>query len=225
MPATTIHFVRHGEVFNPGHLLYERLPGFHLSVRGLGMARAAAAYLTRDAYSGAVTAVYSSPLERAVETADVIVDALNAVHSQRNQQRLCVRTDASLIEAGNKFRGTRVGFGDGALWRHGNWRLLAHPSVPSWGESYRHIAWRMQAFARRVAATYPDGRIVVVSHESPIWTLRRVLETGRPEHYPWNRRTALGSITTLTLDCDSRRLLGVDYVDPSVSTRQTAAPR
>ena len=31
MQATTIHFVRHGEVHNPDHILYERLPGFHLS--------------------------------------------------------------------------------------------------------------------------------------------------------------------------------------------------
>ena len=36
MPATTIHFVRHGKVENPGHLLYERLPGFHLSDVGEG---------------------------------------------------------------------------------------------------------------------------------------------------------------------------------------------
>ena len=34
MPATTIHFVRHGEVDNPNHVLYERLSGFHLSARG-----------------------------------------------------------------------------------------------------------------------------------------------------------------------------------------------
>ena len=38
MPATTIHFVRHGKVENPGHLLYERLPGFHLSDVGVRMA-------------------------------------------------------------------------------------------------------------------------------------------------------------------------------------------
>ena len=38
MQATTIHFVRHGEVHNPDHILYERLPGFHLSDRGRRMA-------------------------------------------------------------------------------------------------------------------------------------------------------------------------------------------
>ena len=39
MPTTTIHFVRHGKVYNPDHLLYERLPGFHLSDRGMGRSR------------------------------------------------------------------------------------------------------------------------------------------------------------------------------------------
>lgn len=45
MSATTIHFVRHGKVYNPDHLLYERLPDFHLSDLGRRMAQATAAYL------------------------------------------------------------------------------------------------------------------------------------------------------------------------------------
>ena len=44
MSATTIHFVRHGKVYNPDHLLYERLPDFHLSDLGRRMAQATAAY-------------------------------------------------------------------------------------------------------------------------------------------------------------------------------------
>ena len=43
MSATTIHFVRHGKVYNPDHLLYERLPDFHLSDLGRRMAQATAA--------------------------------------------------------------------------------------------------------------------------------------------------------------------------------------
>ena len=42
MPATTIHFVRHGKVENPGHLLYERVPRFHPSGVGVRLARAPA---------------------------------------------------------------------------------------------------------------------------------------------------------------------------------------
>ncbi|MBX5447563.1 MAG: histidine phosphatase family protein, partial [Acidothermus cellulolyticus] len=31
---TIVHLLRHGEVFNPRHVLYGRLPGFHLSEAG-----------------------------------------------------------------------------------------------------------------------------------------------------------------------------------------------
>lgn len=48
MSATTIHFVRHGKVYNPDHLLYERLPDFHLSDLGRRMAQATAAYLAKN---------------------------------------------------------------------------------------------------------------------------------------------------------------------------------
>ena len=34
MPTTTIHFVRHGKVYNPDHLLYERLPVL-VDIRGI----------------------------------------------------------------------------------------------------------------------------------------------------------------------------------------------
>ena len=29
--TTVVHLVRHGEVRNPGHVIYGRLPDFHLS--------------------------------------------------------------------------------------------------------------------------------------------------------------------------------------------------
>ena len=79
MPTTTIHFIRHGKVYNPDHLLYERLPGFHLSDRGMRMAQATGAYIAADPKLNTVAAVYSSPLERTRETAGAILDALKAV--------------------------------------------------------------------------------------------------------------------------------------------------
>ena len=38
IPDTIVHLVRHGEVHNPGGILYGRRDGFHLSVRGRAMA-------------------------------------------------------------------------------------------------------------------------------------------------------------------------------------------
>jgi broad specificity phosphatase PhoE len=58
---TVVHLLRHGEVHNPGKVLYGRLPGFRLSTTGEAMASAAAEWFAgKD-----VTHLVSSPLERA----------------------------------------------------------------------------------------------------------------------------------------------------------------
>ena len=63
--TTRIHLLRHGEVLNPDGVLYGRLPGFHLSERGVAMAnRIAETVADRD-----IVRIVSSPLERAQETA------------------------------------------------------------------------------------------------------------------------------------------------------------
>ena len=109
MQATTIHFVRHGEVHNPDHILYERLPGFHLSDRGRRMAGATARYLAANPQTNTAAAIYSSPLDRTRETAQAILTALNETRAVRNEEPLELVTDQRIIEAGNNFRGTRIG--------------------------------------------------------------------------------------------------------------------
>ena len=189
MPTTTIHFVRHGKVYNPDHLLYERLPGFHLSDRGMRMAQATGAYIAADPKLNTVAAVYSSPLERTCETAGAILDALNPVRAGRGEEPLELITDPRVIEAGNEFRGKRIGHGKGALWRDGNWKLVLNLWKPSWGEPY--------------------------SHESPIWSYRHLLETGHPEHWMFLRKTALASITSITYDSDTGKVMSITYADPA----------
>lgn len=57
MTRTTVHLLRHGEVYNPGLVLYGRLPGFRLSDDGQQMAvDAADALRDRD-----ITALVASP--------------------------------------------------------------------------------------------------------------------------------------------------------------------
>jgi broad specificity phosphatase PhoE len=66
MPAI-IHFVRHGAVDDNG-IYYGRLPGFHLSPVGRDQADEAARVL--GGYP--IAAIYSSPMERTAETAEII---------------------------------------------------------------------------------------------------------------------------------------------------------
>ena len=62
---TTVHLLRHGEVYNPDKVLYGRLPDFHLSELGRQMADRVGDVLARRE----ITVITSSPLERAQETA------------------------------------------------------------------------------------------------------------------------------------------------------------
>ena len=219
MPATTIHFVRHGKVENPGHLRYERLPGFHLSEVGVRMAQATAHYIAVNPRLNTVSAIYSSPLERTRETAGEILTALNEVRETRGEEPLELTTDERIIEARNEFRGTRIGYGEGALWKTGNWKLVRNLWKPSWGESYQSIAHRVQAFALEKVGEHPGEQIIVVSHESPIWSYRHMLETGHPEHNMLLRHTALASITSITNDCDTRKKKSIAYVDPAADVK------
>ena len=206
MPATTIHFVRHGEVENPNHVLYERLPGFHLSNRGLKMARATAKYIATVPQMRGISAIYSSPLERTQETAQQIASAL---------QIGPIILDNRLIEAENNFRGKRIGYGEGALWKNNNWKLVSNLWKPSWGESYKSIAARVGDFAREQVKNHPGEQIVAVTHESPIWSYRHLIETGHAEHNMLLRKTALASITSITYDCTNMNALSITYVDPA----------
>lgn len=215
MSATTVNFVRHGKVENPGHLLYERLPGFHLSEAGRRMAQATARYIAESPQLNTAVAVYSSPLERTRETAGEILDALNRHRKEEGQPALELMTDERVIEAGNEFRGKRIGYGEGALWKNGNWKLVSNLWKPSWGESYQSIARRVRDFTLDMVGRYPGEQIIVVSHESPIWSFRHLMETGHPEHNMLLRKTALASITSFTFDSDTRRLLSITYVDPA----------
>jgi broad specificity phosphatase PhoE len=196
---TVIHLLRHGEVYNPTKILYGRLPGFRLSQLGEQMTQAAAkAVADRD-----IRLVVSSPLERAVQTAEPIAAEFG----------LPVTIDDRLIESSNFFEGKRVGVGDGALRDPRNWWVLRDPFRPSWGESYVEIAHRMYA-ALQAARQQVDGHeALLVSHQLPIWTLRRHLENQRLWHDPRRRKCGLASLTSFYFDAG--RLTGIGYREPA----------
>jgi broad specificity phosphatase PhoE len=191
--------LRHGEVHNPEKILYGRLPGFRLSDLGLSMANAAAQALAeRD-----VAVVFASPLERAQQTAEPIAA----------QFGLPVGVDERLIESSNWFEGKRVSPGDGSFRDPRNWWVLRDPVTPSWGEAYTAIAGRMFAalHAARVAA---EGReAVCVSHQLPIWTLRRHVERKRLWHDPRRRECGLASLTSFHFE--GAKVVGIGYSEPA----------
>jgi broad specificity phosphatase PhoE len=197
--TTTVHVLRHGEVYNPEKILYGRLPGYRLSDRGVRMAEAVAAAL-----AGAdVTNQVASPRERAQQTAAPIAAKLG----------LDVDTDERLIESGNWFEGKRFGVGDGALKNPSVWPKLRNPFRPSWGEPYVEIARRMTAALHEARDRAAGHEAVCVSHQSPIWILRRYAEGRKLWHDPRRRQCALASLTSFHFD--GERLTGISYAEPA----------
>lgn len=196
---TTVHLVRHGEVYNPTKVLYGRLPGFRLSAQGLEQAQVTARFLAgRD-----IVAVISSPLERAQQTAAAIAAA----------QQLEVDIDPRLIESSNYFEGGVVEPGPGILRHPEHWFALRNPFRPSWGEPFKDVAARMTAAVNDARVQAPGREVVLVSHQLPVFVTRRQAEGRKLWHRPDRRQTALASVTSLVYDDD--RLAYVRYVEPN----------
>ena len=197
--TTVVHLLRHGEVENPKGVIYGRIPGFQLSEDGRMMAKAAADYLAeRD-----VVAIFTSPLERARETAEPLAERFS----------LEPVVDERLIEPWNHFEGKVFGVGDGSLRRPEHWWYLRNPLSPSWGERYRLIALRVLAAMRDARDAARGHEAVCVSHQLPIWVTRRSVEGKRLWHHPSNRECALASVTSFTFSGDT--ITDVTYAEPA----------
>src|ERR1700689_3753759 len=184
---TVVHLLRHGEVHNPGHVLYGRLPGYHLSANGRMMAVAAA-----DFFAGRpVAGVFASPLERAQETAQPVAERLG----------LTITTDDRLIESANVLEGNSVSLASLAL-NPLNWRYLWNPFQPSWGEPYTQIAARMHQVIDRARDASRGKAAVRDTPRLPLWVSRLSAEHKPLGHNPSSRQCDPGSVTSLTFDGD-----------------------
>lgn len=195
MARTTVHLVRHGEVYNPKKILYGRMPGYHLSSRGNSMAVATSKFFRgRD-----VTYLAASPLERAQETARPIAEVTGCE----------VQTREDILEAGNTFEGLRTKGWRSQLINPVRWRHMTNPLEPSWGEPYQEIFQRMWGAVEDARDTAEGHEAVLVSHQLPIVMVQRHVQ-GKPLAHA-SRNCDLASITSLVFD-------GGDVVDWAYTT-------
>lgn len=205
---TVVHLMRHGEVENPTGVLYGRLPGYLLSELGRAMALRVAEHLS----GREIVHLVASPLERAQETMEPIAEAYG----------LPVQTDDRVIEAANLFEGLTVGAGDGSLLRLSHWRKYRNPLLPSWGEPYHEIAARMLAAAESARRAAEGHEALIVSHQLPIWTLRRFIEGRRLWHDPRRRQCSLASLTSIVYA--GEKPVRIDYSEPAGDLLAQAKP-
>ncbi len=201
MPANRLHFVRHGEVFNPEGVLYERIPGFQLSELGHQMAQAAAKQLAAE--NRQISRLIASPLQRAQESAAPISKEFG----------LEIEHEPRVIEPWNKFAGYRMG-GRALIKKPSLALYLYNPQKPSWGEPYREIAQRMTEAALSAWSSVDSGDVVFVSHQLPIWMLYRSSQGLALPHDPKNRRCSLSSITSF--EVVDGKLVEVGYREPGL---------
>ncbi|PFG65968.1 broad specificity phosphatase PhoE [Propionibacteriaceae bacterium ES.041] len=200
MSKAIVHLLRHGQVDNPDGVLYERLPGYHLSDIGRQMAQR----LAEHTAGFDLVHLRVSPLERARETLAPI--------AERHQLEPVI--DERVIEAGNSLAG-RVFTGKlTQLLQPAVLRRLYNPLRPSWGEAYKHIVPRMRAAIADAAAAAEGHEALIVSHQLPIWMARLDAE-GRPlVHDPRKRQCSLASLTSFTVI--DGRVARVDYAEPAI---------
>lgn len=152
--GTLVLLVRHGRTPTTGTVLPGRAPGLHLSPAGLGQAEHAATRLE----GLPPAALYTSPLERAQETAAPTAAATGLVPV----------VEPALLECDF---GAWTGESLSRLGRRKEWRaLMTSPSTFRFpgGESLAELEARMVALLERLRAAHPDAVVACFTHADPI---------------------------------------------------------
>ncbi|HEU4841786.1 MAG TPA: MSMEG_4193 family putative phosphomutase [Ilumatobacteraceae bacterium] len=147
--------MRHGQTASTGKVLPGRAAGLHLADSGHQQAAAAA---ERIGELSQVAALYTSPLERARETAAPIGAATG----------LKPKVERGLIECDF---GEWTGASLKRLMRKREWATVQRaPSTFRFpgGESFPEMQHRMVTTLERIRDSHPGGTVVCVSHADPI---------------------------------------------------------
>jgi broad specificity phosphatase PhoE len=178
---TTIHLVRHGEVHNPDRILYLRLPGMYLSESGHRQARCVAQILKLRP----TAAVMTSPMPRAVQTADYIA----------HEHGLMLECSRLLNEIYSPYEGYPIE----KIERIG-WDLYTGVTPPY--ERWEDVLGRVQQFCGEMCAAHPGQEVVAVTHgdivvTAALWARGLPLSLEGRRHIPYPGHA---SITTLVFN-------------------------
>ena len=153
----SIIFLRHGQAKNNiERILTGRTPGVPLTEEGINHAEKAAKFLEHMN----ISAIYSSPIERARHTAEIV----------GKHNSLDVTIDDRLIELDmGKFTGVPY---DEIFTSHGNVFMkfyngeleIAHNGV----ETFSEVKKRVLGIVDHVIENHPDENVVLVTHMDPI---------------------------------------------------------
>ncbi len=182
---TIIHFIRHAQVNNPEKIAYGRMAGFKLSESG----KKEAAKVGEFFKNKKISCIYTSPLERGFETANIISDAFKKIVKVVHKYEL-IEIDSKKWQS----------FPLDELFQDKYFESFVSDAesneVP---ENLSALAARMENFTLSLCAEQKGEEVVCVSHEYPILALRFRLER-KPLTQIKNLNVETGSVTTFVFD-------------------------
>ena len=191
---TVFHLLRHGEPAIFGRL-NGRLPGVGLSEKG----RVEAATQARRLASEKIEAIYSSPMQRTRETAEIVAERF----------RLPIQYREDVIEIDY---GEWTGLTFDQIRQDERWQLWSRSrsiaTVPG-GESWRQVQERVVGTLFDLQQTHPDGNVVVVSHGDVI-RAALLFALGMPLDFYSRIEIAFASLSTIRFDNAGIRVSGLN---------------
>jgi 2,3-bisphosphoglycerate-dependent phosphoglycerate mutase len=167
----SVIFLRHGQAKNNiERILTGRTPGVPLTEKGIDQAEKAAKFLEQMN----ISAIYSSPIERARHTAEIV----------GKHNSLDVTIDDRLIELDmGKFTGVPY---DEIFSSHGNVFMkfyngeleIAHNGV----ETFSEVKKRVLGIVDHVIENHPDQNVLLVTHMDPIKAMLSTIVDLTPEN-------------------------------------------
>lgn len=160
-----LYLIRHCHVRNPRNLLYGRLPGFPLSLRG----RAAAKRVGRFLKAKKIEIIFSSPLQRTLETAEFIQQKIGLETSLETRTEL-LEGDLHILD------GLSVKIIHQKLAEEHYGEYLGVNKRTYEGENLPEMGERIKNFVLSLVKEKRFKNVALVSHRDPllsaIWQLR-----------------------------------------------------
>ncbi|OGY21071.1 MAG: hypothetical protein A2126_03680 [Candidatus Woykebacteria bacterium GWB1_45_5] len=182
--STTVYYVRHAPYENPERLVPGRIPGYHLGSDGKEKARKVGEFFKGKP----INYIYTSPLERTFETANIIGEQLPGA-------KIIHVYDLIEIES-TSWQAFRL---EELFTNEYYESFLNDPATDKVIESLNKLAARIKNLTLTLCAKHKDEEIICVSHEYPILALRLTLE-GKPLNLLKTYNVSMGSITTFVFD-------------------------
>ena len=190
---TTFYLIRHAQRSGDQEMLAGNIGGLHLTTTGRAQAGRLARHLARDP----IAHIFSSPLERAQETATPLA----------RQFGLTIQVDAAIGEintgewTGRTFRELDA---SDVQWRAFN-RFRGTTRIPG-GETMAEVQARFVGEMMRLRDTFPEAGIALVSHADPIKVALACL-LGAPLDFYDRLEIGLASVSVVELDQEVVKVL------------------